>query len=203
MTTFESLIEPLASHDSRIKIGRFTYGTPKFHLWADAELVEIGAFCSIAEDTAIFGGGEHNTDWVTTFPLRIALGDAAAYKDGHPASKGPTRIGNDVWIGYGTTILSGVTIGDGAVIGAGALVASDVPPYAMVAGNPAKTVKLRFSELQIEALLRIQWWNWAIEEIRKSLPLLCSARIDEFIQSVQKGDLRRSIGAMESSARSG
>lgn len=178
----ESLIPALYSSDARVTVGRFSYGTPTLKLWGECERISIGAFCSIADGVTLFAGGEHNTHWVTTYPLRIALGDVRAGSDGHPASKGETRIGNDVWIGHGATILSGVTIGDGAVIGACSVVASDVPAYHIVAGNPARILKPRFSDERISALQRIAWWNWPIERIQAASDLLCSAHIDKFIE---------------------
>lgn len=158
--------------DSRVTVGRFTYGNPRIMLWAEGERIEIGAFCSIAEGVTIFGGGEHNLNWVTTYPLRIAFGHPTAYEDGHPGTKGRTSIGSDVWIGYGATILSGVTIGDGAVIGAGAVVAKNVAPYAVVAGNPATLIRYRFDDRMIQRLLEISWWNWPLERIEKHIQLL-------------------------------
>lgn len=102
--------------------------------------------------------------------------------DGLPCSKGDIRIGNDVWIGHHATILSGVHIGNGAVIGAGALVAKDVPDYAIVGGVPAQIKRFRFSPQQIEALLKIQWWNWEEEKIKQNIDLLSSEQISPFIQ---------------------
>jgi acetyltransferase-like isoleucine patch superfamily enzyme len=178
---FESKIFPLSNADPRIDVGRFTYGAPNFKLWEECERVTIGAFCSIADEVVIFGGGEHRADWVTTFPLRIAFGDPLAGQDGHPATKGPTEIGNDVWIGYGATILSGVKIGDGAVIGARALVSRDVAPYSIVAGNPAQKIKMRFEDVQIAALLHIRWWEWPTDKIAACQAQLCGGNIDAFI----------------------
>ena len=180
-----SQIPQLRSTDPRISIGRFTYGGPVFKIWAQEEAIEIGSYCSIADNVTIFGGGEHNPDWVTTFPLRIAYGDPLASKDGHPANKGKTRIGNDVWIGYGATILSGVTIHDGAVIGACSLVAKDVPAYTIVGGNSARIIRYWFTEEQIEELLKIQWWNWPHSRILKFISLLSSSDIDGFIHAVK------------------
>lgn len=183
----ESCIDPLVSHDSRISVGRFTYGDPAFKLWGAGERIVIGSFCSIADGVTIFGGGEHNTTWVTTYPLRIAFGEELAGKDGHPATKGETSIGNDVWIGDGATILSGVTVGDGAVVGARALVSQDVPAYHIVAGNPARIVRRRFSDEKIAALLEIAWWTWETDRIRAASALLCSDDIEAFIRSCQSG----------------
>lgn len=177
----ESRIAPLLSSDPRITVGRFTYGSPSFKLWREDESVSIGAFCSIAEEVVIFGGGEHRSDWVTTFPLRIAFGDPLAGLDGHPANKGPTRVGNDVWIGYGATILSGVQVGDGAIIGARAVVVRDVPPYGVVAGNPGRVVRKRFSDMQIERLLALKWWDWPIEQIQARQGELCHSDVEGFL----------------------
>lgn len=179
--TFQSCIPQLSPNDSRITVGRFTYGNPKLMLWDEQERIEIGAFCSIADEVVILGGGEHRPDWVTTFPLRIAFGDPLGGHDGHPATKGPTIIGNDVWIGFRALILSGVTIGDGAVIGAGAVVIHDVPPYSVVAGNPARIMRYRFEPEKIEQLLKLRWWQWDIELIRTKVSLLCSTNLVQFL----------------------
>ena len=177
----KSLIPELHSQDSRITVGRFTYGDPQLLVWAQHERISIGSFCSIANESVIFGGGEHLTRWVTTFPLRIAFGDELAMKDGHPASKGATVIENDVWVGFRATILSGVTVGNGAVIGAGAVVSSDVPPFAIVAGNPASIIRYRFSADIIKRLETVRWWEWELPRIRANVSLLCSSNIETFL----------------------
>ena len=87
-----------------------------------------------------------------------------------------------MWIGTEATILSGVTIGDGVVIGARAVISKSVPPYTVVVGNPAKVVKKRFSDEQIEKLLKIKWWNWEDEKIKANIHLLLSPKIDDFIK---------------------
>lgn len=97
-------------------------------------------------------------------------------------SKGDVRIGSDCWIGHGVVILSGVTIGDGAVVGAFSVVAKDVHPYSIVAGNPARMLRLRFSEEQIDQLLKIKWWDWPPEKIAKFRGLLGGKNADEFIR---------------------
>ena len=181
----DSRIPEMVSADPRVSVGRFTYGSPALRLWDASERIAIGSFCSIADGVTIFAGGEHNTHWVTTFPLRIAFGEPLAGQDGHPASKGPTTIGSDVWIGDGATILSGVQVGHGAVIGARAVVTADVPPYHIVAGNPARLVRPRFTADQIDALLSIAWWEWPLERIRSASGLLSSPGIDAFIDSCQ------------------
>jgi acetyltransferase-like isoleucine patch superfamily enzyme len=125
----------------------------------------LGKFCSIGNGVKILCGGEHRTDTVSTYPLRTLL--TIADGDNYDATtKGPTMIGNDVWIGAGALILSGVKVGDGAVIGSGSVVASDIPPYAVAYGNPAKVKRSRFSSSQIEKLLRIAWWDWDDDTIK-------------------------------------
>jgi acetyltransferase-like isoleucine patch superfamily enzyme len=176
----------LVPSDPRITVGPHTYGNPIFKLWMPSERIEIGAFCSIAEDVTIFGGGEHNPDWVTTFPLRIAFGDPLAERDGHPRSKGPTRIGNDVWIGFGATILSGVIVGDGAIIGARAVVTADVSPYAVVAGNPARVIRHRFPPDQVAELLAIRWWDWPTDKIIEFIPDLCQSDVASFLRRTRQ-----------------
>ena len=148
----------------------------------------VGAFCSIAEGVKVFLGGEHRTDWVTTFPFNVLWQDASGIP-GHPKSKGDVVIGNDVWVGTEALILSGVTIGDGAVVGARAVVAKDVPPYAIAAGNPASVVRKRFDEDTIAALLRIRWWDWEDTRLVKALPFLLSEKVTPFLQAVEAGDL--------------
>ena len=111
------------------KIGRHSYGDDlKVRHWGENTTLEIGAFCSFAEGVKILLGGEHRLDWVTTFPFPTLWKQAAGNISGHPYSKGGVIIGNDVWVGTETVILSGVRIGDGAVIGARTVVARDVPP---------------------------------------------------------------------------
>ena len=181
----QSKIPELIPTDSRVTVGRFTYGTPQFKMWDESERIQIGSFCSIAEEVVIFGGGEHRTDWLTTFPLRFAFDDPLAGKDGHPASKGVTKIGNDVWLGFRAMVLSGVTIGDGAAIGAGAVVTTSVPPYAIVAGNPAKVIRYRFSPDVIQKLLTLRWWEWDINKIKENIPLLCSSSVGNVINNYE------------------
>jgi acetyltransferase-like isoleucine patch superfamily enzyme len=175
------VIPPLISPDARITVGTNTYGSPAFWLWQESERIEIGSYCSFAGEVAILGGGEHRVDWVSTYPLRVLFDDPLAGRDGHPSSRGPTIIGNDVWVGYRVTILSGVKIGDGAVLAAGAVVTKDVPPYSIVGGNPAKVIKPRFPPEIIEQLLQIQWWNWPVEHIKAATPMICSGNISAFI----------------------
>lgn len=94
-------------------------------------------------------------------------------------SKGDTVIGHDVWLGYDAMILPGVTVGDGAVVASRAVVTKDVPAYAIVAGNPARVVKQRFSEAEVAQLLALRWWDWDIEKITRNIPLIMGGNIAE------------------------
>lgn len=164
------------------EIGEWTYGSPQVLDFGDGGDLKIGRFCSIAGGATILLGGEHRYDWVTTYPFNVVCGETRRFQ-GHPRSKGPVIIGNDVWIGLGAMILSGVTIGDGAVVAARSQVTKSVPPYAIVAGNPAQILRHRFNEDQVAALLQIRWWEWPIERIREAWPLLLSDNIDNFIRT--------------------
>ncbi len=146
----------------------------------------IGKFCMIASDvTFIMNGANHLTRSVSSYPFAIFGRDWADAMEGKSyPSKGDTKIGNDVWIGYRATIMPGVVVGDGSIIASDAVVTKDVPPYSIVGGNPVVVIKKRFSEDQIKALLKIQWWHWDIEEITKYVTWLSDDRIDAFIENV-------------------
>lgn len=171
----DSVLHPDAS------FGEFTYGTPNVLGWNEGTKLRVGKYCSFAKDVTIFIGGEHRTDWVSTYPFRSFAESFPNAKDvtGHPSSKGDVVIGNDVWIGHGATILSGVEIGDGAVIGSHSLVTKNVEPYAIFAGNPARLIRKRFPDEDIAFLLKLQWWNWPAEKVNQHVHLLTSANIDE------------------------
>ena len=164
-------------------IGKHTYGLEnlKIYSWGENTELHIGAFCSIAANVSIYLGGNHRTDWITTYPFGHRLHDTfnTFNGEGHPASKGNVVIGNDVWIGTNTTIMSGVTIGDGAVIANNSHVVKNVEPYSIVGGNPTKEIKKRFNNNVIKKLLNLQWWNWSDQKINDMLPILCSNNIDK------------------------
>lgn len=167
---------------SNITVGRFTYGFENLTIrqWNEGAALKIGSFCSLAVNINIFLGGNHRTDWITTFPFGHIYEDELGGSDivGHPSTKGDLIIGNDVWIGAGATIMSGVKIGDGAVIAANACVVKDVPPYHIVGGNPAKILKKRFDQEIIEILLQLKWWDWEIGNIKEIIKIL-SAQPDK------------------------
>ncbi len=157
-------------------IGEYTYGVPKVYHWGEDARLVIGKFCSIAEHVTIFLGGNHRTDWKTTYPFSALTEQfpGASHIKGHPATKGDVVIGNDVWIGYGSIILSGVEIGDGAVVAAGAVVTKKIGPYEIWGGNPAKLIGKRFSDAQIASLQKEAWWNWPIDKILAQVETLCA-----------------------------
>lgn len=169
---------------NRFSIGRHTYGSPRIIHDTNGANLSIGAFCSIAEDVRILLGGNHRTDWISTYPFNI-MWPAFNNFEGHPSSKGDVSIGSDVWIGSGATILSGVCVGDGAVIGANSVVTRDVPSYAIVAGNPARLVRARFTPEHIDELLRIRWWDWDERDIVAAVPFLLNSDINYFIEYAQ------------------
>jgi acetyltransferase-like isoleucine patch superfamily enzyme len=157
-----------------ISTGRGTYGdinvpahTGDPHSW-----IRIGNYCSIALNVEFLPGGNHRLEWASTYPFRIVEGLPGAYADGMPWSKGDIVVGSDVWIGRDAFILGGITIGHGAVVAAHAVVTRDVRPYAIVAGNPAREVRRRFSDETVEALLEAAWWEWPHEEIVGIVDLL-------------------------------
>lgn len=141
----------------------------------------IGKFCAIATGARfIMNGANHALDGLSTFPFQIFGGgweadfDPASLDAGH---RGDTVIGNDVWIGTRAVILPGVTVGDGAIIAAHAVVSRDVPPYAVVAGNPAEIRKRRFDDETVAALLQIAWWNWPPEKTTRHVAAIQGADV--------------------------
>lgn len=163
-------------------VGQFSYGIPII-IPSDSAKLHIGSFCSIASPFTVILGN-HNYSHVSTFPFHNI--DAAGpifpkpFPDPHQVTNGDIIIGNDVWIGRDSTVTSGVTVGDGAVIAASAVVTHDVPPYAIVAGCPAKVIKYRFTPDQIRRLLEIRWWDYPIEFIFENRELF-QLEIQEFL----------------------
>lgn len=154
--------------------GRFTYGHKKIRIrtWGEGHQLKLGSFCSIAPNVTVYLGGNHRVDWVTTFPFGHIFQDSLGGENivGHPSSNGDVVVGNDVWIGSGATLMSGVSIGNGAVIAANAHVVSDVEPYAIVGGNPAKHLKFRFDKEIRNLLLELRWWDLDEATIREIAP---------------------------------
>ena len=165
-----------------MEMGKYSYGRPNIR-WSnkDAKLI-IGKYCSIASNVNIYLGGNHNINHITTYPFGHIYNDIFKINNTkHPSTRGDVIIGNDVWIADNVTIMSGVTINDGAVICNNSHIVKDVMPYSLTGGNPAKHIKYRFSEEQIQKLLLIKWWDFPEEKLNKYLNLLCSENIDDFI----------------------
>jgi acetyltransferase-like isoleucine patch superfamily enzyme len=144
--------------------GKKSYGYPLISCFDGVSRLSIGSYTSIASNVSILLGSNHKMGFITTFP-RSLINRKVSQEETN--ERGDVSIGNDVWIGYGVTIVGPVTIGDGAIIGASALVVDDIPPYAVVGGVPARVIKYRFEKEVIETLLAIQWWNKGEEKIKE------------------------------------
>ncbi len=177
-----------------IEVGDFTYyhdpDRPEafedrnvlYHFDFIGDRLRIGRFCALATGVRfIMNGANHAMGGFSTYPFNIFGGgwedgfDLASVTDG---LRGDTVVGNDVWIGREATVMPGITIADGAIVGAKAVVAAPVPPYAVVAGNPARIVRYRFCDDTIETLLDIAWWHWTPEKIARNLDAIRGADLD-------------------------
>ena len=153
----------------------------KYHFEFVGDKLIIGKFCMIASDVKfIMNGANHLTKSISSYPFAIFGEDwKDAMKGKQYPSKGNTEVGDDVWIGFNSTIMPGVKIGDGAIIGTNSVVTKNVEPYSIVGGNPAKEIKKRFSKEQIEKLLDMKWWNWEIEKITENIQNLTSENFND------------------------
>jgi len=169
---YDRIFEP-----EKVEIGDFTYGIPIVRSWGEDAKLRIGKFCSIGGNVQILLGGNHHTDWITTYPFNVLLKDVYPGIDGEcAATKGDVIIGNDVWIGNDVTILSGVKIGDGAVIAAGAVVTKSISPYYLAGGVPAR--QIRWRKAGVDAFQE-GWFNWPLEKIAEAVPILLSSNAKE------------------------
>lgn len=160
------------------EIGKYTYVAG-----ARIQSAKVGRFCSIGPRARIGGLGRHPTEWISTHPVFFSTLKQAnityAEKDFFDEC-GEVIIGNDVWIGADAIVLDGVSIGDGAIIAAGAVVTKDVEPYSIVGGVPAKIIRYRFTDIQINFLQEMSWWNWP-DEILRSHAELFRKPVDEAV----------------------
>jgi virginiamycin A acetyltransferase len=175
-----------------ILVGEYTYyddpdGPENFernvlyHFDFVGDRLVIGKFCAIACGVKfVMNGANHQLSGISTYPFFIFGGgwEAAAPGTGELPYKGDTVVGNDVWIGYDALIMPGVKIGDGAVVAARAVVTRDVPPYAVVGGNPATVLRRRFGDAEVERLLRIRWWDWDAAKITRNLDKIRAADVE-------------------------
>jgi len=176
-----------------IVVGRYSYYSGYYHghgfddcarfLVPDdgADKLVIGSFCSIGSGAAFIMAGNqgHRADWISTFPF-YWMSEVEAFADARNGFEpaGDTVIGNDVWIGSEAIIMPGVRIGNGAVIGTRALVTRDVEPYAIVGGNPARTIRKRFDDERVRLLLDMKWWDWPDEQLAAAMKVLTSGDVE-------------------------
>ncbi|WP_415403791.1 CatB-related O-acetyltransferase [Tateyamaria sp. SN3-11] len=139
------------------------------------ERLRIGRYCQIAHGVRfVTSGANHATDGLTTFPFPIF--DSAQIGSFQPDTR-DTVIGHDIWLGYGAIICPGARIGNGVIVGAGAVVRGTVPDYAIVAGNPAQVVRMRFTEAEIATLNTLAWWDWPADRVQAAVPALLAGDV--------------------------
>lgn len=164
-------------------LGKHSYGSIK--IIGRGCGIFVGKYCSIADNVKAITVG-HDAKFLSTYPFNSKhmrnIWPEAKDIPGHPTTKGNILIGNDVWIGYGVTLMSGVFIGSGSIIAANSFVNKDIKPYSIVGGLPAKLINYRFTFKQIKELMDICWWDWQEEKIRENIHYFCSDKIDEFIE---------------------
>lgn len=176
-----------------IDIGDYTYyddpaGVDAFlrnilyHFDFLGDKLRIGKFCALAAGvTFIMNGGNHRLSGVSTYPFAIF---GHGWTQGFPGefdfpAKGDTVIGHDVWIGYDSLIMPGVHIGDGAVVATRSVVTGDIPPYAIVGGNPGRIIRWRFDAATIARLLEIRWWDWPIDKITRNISAISAGSAEQ------------------------
>ncbi|MCR5260867.1 MAG: glycosyltransferase [Candidatus Gastranaerophilales bacterium] len=171
----------------KVSVGNYSYGNINmYHSGEGEEKLIIGNFCSIAPDVTFLLASEHSYKHLSTYPFKVKFSG----KENEASSKGSIIVKDDVWIGYGSIIMSGVTLGQGAIIGAGSIVTNDVPPYAIVAGSPAKLIKYRFSEDIIEKLKQVDFGCLTREKMQTLMQYLYTEitddNVDEIIAEITK-----------------
>ncbi|MEV5612373.1 CatB-related O-acetyltransferase [Streptomyces sp. NPDC052225] len=184
------LLKPLITSEL-IEVGEFSYyddpdaatefETRNVLYHYGPEKLRIGRFCAFGTGVRfIMNGANHRMDGASTFPFPIMGGAWADHFDlitGLP-SRGDTVIGHDVWFGNGVTVMPGVTVGHGAVVATGAVLTDDVPPYAIVGGNPARVIRSRFEPSVVERLVELAWWDWPLETVTEHVRLIMSGSVE-------------------------
>jgi virginiamycin A acetyltransferase len=190
----EIYVKPTVT-DPNITVGDFTYiADTEFeshvthHYKQLGDRLIIGKFCQIASGVEfVMNGANHQLNAATTFPFSTLEGwDMVPPPPADLPLKGDTVIGNDVWIGQNAVILPGVHIGDGAVIGANSVVGSDIEPYTVAVGDPARAVRKRFDGELIDLLLRFKWWDRSVDEINGLIPILTCSDLDRVKAEIEK-----------------
>ena len=200
------VIHPIAGYDKEIYVkptitnpniivGEFTYiadsefesHATHFYPWSRDKLI-IGKFCQIASGVEfVMNDANHQMNAVSTFPFYTLEGwNMEAPQSSDMPFKGNTEIGNDVWIGQNAVILPGTHIGDGAVVGLNSVAGGNIPPYTIVAGNPAKEIRKRFDDELIELMLKFKWWDKTIEEINQLIPILTCSDLERVKEKLKK-----------------
>src|SRR5436190_5941864 len=182
-------LKPLVKNPN-VVVGEYTYyddpdGPEHFerrcvlyHFPFVGDKLVIGRYCALARGVKfVMNGANHQTSGFSTYPFFIFAGgwEAATPKPGDLPYKGDTVVGNDVWVGYDALVLPGVRIGDGAVVAARSVVTKDVPPYAVVGGNPAAVVRQRFPPEVVAELLAVRWWDWPADKVTRHLRAIVGA----------------------------
>jgi virginiamycin A acetyltransferase len=192
------LLKPLVT-SPLIEVGEFSYyddpedatafETRNVLYHYGPEKLVIGKFCALGEGVRfIMNGANHRMDGPSTFPFPIMGHSWAEHFDlitGLPG-RGDTVVGNDVWFGYGVTVMPGVRIGTGAIIASGSVVVDDVPDYGIVGGNPSTLIRRRYNDKDIARLLALAWWDWPLECITEHIRTIMSGDIDELEAAAPK-----------------
>lgn len=162
--------------ENGIVMGHRSYGSPI--RMGQGNKVTIGSWCSIGSNVCFDSGYNHDTSFISTYPFHT-------FGDQFPSNmkiKGDIYVGNDCWLGNDVIVMSNVKIGHGAVIGTRCIVSKDVQPYEIVVGAPQKVLRKRFTDEQIEKLLKLAWWDFPEEEVLKIAPLLMSNNLEELFK---------------------
>ncbi|HHB80204.1 MAG TPA: CatB-related O-acetyltransferase [Aliiroseovarius sp.] len=179
-----------ATDHPRMTVGADTYASahrppadwaehlaPYLYEFSPEQLI-IGKFCQIADGARfITASANHRYDGISSFPFAIFTGQAAQPRPSMPDPGPDTIVGHDCWIGSGATLLPGATLGNGVIVGAGAVVSGTIPDYAIVAGNPARVVRMRFNPEQISQINDIAWWDWPIQSILAAEAEICGGDV--------------------------
>ena len=165
----------------QVEVGNKTYGGINAITCGKEYKLRIGHFCSIATGVCFVLQGEHRIDTISTYPFHVQVMKDMATE---ALSRGDIIVKDDVWIGENALIMSGVTLGQGCIVAAGAVVTKDVPPYAVVAGVPARVIRYRYEERHIQWLRKVAWWNKPVEWLERHWEVMTD--FEQFMQACDK-----------------